>query len=204
MSAIQHVHPIDWNAERHLPNAWNLLPDVDDVRPKACPSCRRPAKQGDKIDLHGHGIRTRDVLVAPAITRARCHLVACWSRRYRCTRCGKICTVLPLGVIPRHLYSAFAIVVAFVLTAAEPLGHDLTDALAYKRQGLFDRRAVKPRVDWRWVSIDRWRRSIPVWWPFAVDVPDLLAHLHRRAGSDDLRARLEAAATSLVRWGTPM
>ncbi|MDQ8155253.1 MAG: hypothetical protein P3B98_11390 [Gemmatimonadota bacterium] len=198
------MHPIVWNAERHVPIAWDVLPDVDDARPKACPSCRRPAKRGHKVDLHGHGPRSREVVVAPAITRARCHVVACWSRRYRCTRCGKTCTVLPIGVIPRHLYSVFAIVVAFVLTATGPLGDDLTDALAYKRQGLYPRRAVKPGVDWRWVSIDRWRGSIAVWWPFAVDIPDLLAHLHRRAGTDDLQGRLEAAAASHVRQGTPM
>jgi hypothetical protein len=133
------------------------------------------------------------VVVAPAITRARCHVVACWSRRYRCTRCGKTCTVLPIGVIPRHLYSVFATVVAFALAAAGPLGDDLTDALAYKRQGLYPRRAVKPGVDWRWVSIDRWRRSIAVWWPFAVDIPDLLAHLRVAP----------APTTSRVDWRLP-
>lgn len=201
---MQHVEPILWNEGRHVPNAWNLLPDVDDVRPKACPSCRRPAKQGRKIDLHGHGVRWRQVVVGPALTRGRGAIDTCWSRRYRCARCGQTCTVLPVGVIPRHLYSAFAIVVAFILIAAEPVGHDLTDALAYKRQGLFDVRAVRQGVDWRWVSVGRWRRSITAWWPFAVDIPDLLAHLYRRAGSDDLRGRLEAAAVSHVRCGAPM
>ena len=198
------MQSIDWIPERHVPHAWNVLPGVDDARPKACPACRRPAKRGHTIELHGHGVRWREVVVGPALAETRCRLDTCWSRRYRCTRCRRTCTVLPLGVISRHLYSAFAIVVAFVLTAAEPLGAELTDARAYTRQGLFPVRAVRKGVDWRWTSIARWRRALPRWWPFAVDIPDLLAHLTRRAGSDDLRRRLEAAATPHVRWGTPM
>ena len=105
--------------------------------------------------------------------------------------------------MPRFLYSAFAIVVAFVLTAAEPLGNELTDALAYKRQGMNLVHARKLGVDWRWRSIGRWKRMISTWWP-AVDIPSLLAMLTRRSTSNDLSGRLEAAARSHLRWGQRM
>lgn len=202
VSAIQLMDSIEWHASLHAPTAWNLLPDVDDVRPKACPTCRRPSKRGIIVDLHGHGVRWRAVVVGPAIA-GRCSIEECWSRRYRCTLCSHTCTVLPVGVMPRYLYSTFAIVIAFVLTAAEPLGNELTDALAYKRQGMNLVRARKPGVDWRWRSIGRWKRRISTWWPMP-DVPSLLAMLARRSTSDDLSGRLEAAARSHVRWGQRM
>jgi len=105
--------------------------------------------------------------------------------------------------MPRYLYSTFAIVMAFVFTAAEPLGSELTEALAYKRQGMNIVRARKPGIDWRWRSMGRWKASISDWWP-ALDVPSLLAMLARRSTSDDLPGRLEAAARSHLRWGSLM
>ena len=198
------MEPIEWHAERHAPIAWNLLPDVDDVRPKACPGCGTPAKRAAKVVLHGHGVRWREVLVGPALDRRGRDIGRCWSRRYRCVACDHTCTVLPVGVLPRFLYSVFAVVVAFALIAAEPLGAELPDCRAYARQGMNPVRATRPGVDWQWRSIARWRHTIPDWWPAAVDIPDLLIHLARRAGSDDLRRRLEAAVRSHVRWGMPM
>jgi len=109
-----------------------------------------------------------------------------------------------VGVVPRYLYSAFAIVVAFVLTAAEPYGDELTDACAYRRQGMNLVRARTPGIDWCWRSIGRWRRMLPSWWPAATGIVGLLTLLARRAESNDLHRRLEAAARSHSRWGSLM
>lgn len=114
-------------------------------------------------------------------------------------------TVLPVGVMPRYLYSAFAIVIAFTLVAAQPVGRGLTDALAYKHQGMNRVRRWHRGVDWRWQSIDRWSTRIGTWWPDLPDTLDgLLIGLRRRAGSTDPPALLAAAAASHVRWGAVM
>lgn len=114
-------------------------------------------------------------------------------------------TVLPMGVMPRYLYSAFAIVIAFTLVAAPPVGRGLTDALAYKRQGMNRLRRWHRGVDWRWRSIDRWTAQIEAWWPGLPDTLDgLLIGLRERAGSTDPPALLAAAAGSHVRWGAAM
>lgn len=154
--------------------------------------------------MHGHGVRTRSVIVLPALD-GRAGLVECWCRRYRCTNCRVVLTVLPVGVMPRYLYSAFAIVWAFSLVAAEPAGHGLTHALAYKRQGMNRVRRWHRGVDWRWRSVDRWAAQIGTWWPgLPGTVEALLFGLIRRAGSTDPPALLAAAAGSHVRWGSAM
>lgn len=107
--------------------------------------------------------------------------------------------------MPRYLYSAFAMVIAFALVAAEPVGRGLTDALAYKRQGMNPIRSRRHGVDWRWYSIDRWKKQVAFWWPGLPDTIDgLLIGLRRRAGSTDPPAVLAAAAASHVRWGSVM
>lgn len=149
-------------------------------------------------------MRTREVVVSPAL-QDRARLVECWSRRYRCTACGAVPTVLPVGVLPRYLYSAFAIVIAFTLVATEPVGRGMSDARAYRRQGMNAVRRWRRGVDWRWRSIDRWRAQIQTWWPGLPDSLDgLLVGLRSRAGSTDPPALLAAAAGSHARWGAAM
>src|SRR5690606_18656122 len=139
--------------------------EVDDVRPARCDRCATPARSGGRITLQGHGIRQREVVVTPAIDGARPVLEECWVRRYRCTACRAVATVLPHGVLPRFLYSALAIVTAFLLTAASPIGEGLSDAEAYDRQGMNpSRRWTKPNI-YRWRSLDRWATRISDWWP---------------------------------------
>ena len=141
-------------------------------------------------------------MVIPPALVGRPDLVECWCRRYRCTECKAVTTVLPLGVLPRYLYSAFAIVVAFTLVAAEPVGRGLTDALAYERQGMNRVRSWRRGVDWRWRSIGRWSAQIAAWWPdLPSTVEGLLLALEVRSGSRDPPALLAAAAGSHVRWG---
>lgn len=140
---------------------------------------------------------------APALTE-------CWSRRYRCTRCGAVHTVLPVGVLPRFLYSVFAIAWAFALVAARPVGHGQSHAAAYDAQGMNATRGWTKPWPFRWRSLDRWRARLPVWWPAWSDIEALLVGLRRRsgegigAGTDAAAALLEAAARSHVRWGRAM
>jgi hypothetical protein len=150
-------------------------------------------------------VRLRNVVVAPSLFGERPTLQECWSRRYQCQDCGAVVTVLPVGVLPRYLYSTCAILVAFLLVAARPLGEDRSDAEAYDRQGM------NPRRDWnlvsiayRWRSIGRWAGQIGTWWPFATDVESLLVSLLRRAGCRDLEPMMGAAIRSHVRWGRAM
>ena len=149
-------------------------------------------------------MRIRGLVVSPALD-GRPVLAECWCRRYRCTACGAVSTVLPVGVMPRYLYSAFAIVVAFTLVTAQPIGRGLTDALAYNRQGMNTARRWHRGVDWRWRSLGRWAGRIQDWWPgLPTTVDALLAGLIRRAGSTDPPALLSAAAASHVRWEAAM
>lgn len=188
------------------PHRWHreMLPDVDDVRPRRCPQCGSPAKEGDRIVLHGHGHRGREVVVQPAVGDQDALVVECWSRRYRCTACGAVPTVLPPGVLPRFLYSALAIVTAFWLTEAAPVGQDLTDAEAYAVQGMYPcPRWTKP-WPYRWRSLDRWRARLPSWWPGNEDSSQLLVELLRRAGRVDLRSVLAVSVPSHACWGAAM
>jgi len=204
--ANQQMQLIDWVDVE--PSLWHpeALPDVDDVRPLRCPGCGAPAKQGGRIVLHGHGRRERQVVVLPALGDT-CRVVGeCWSRRYRCTLCGSVPTVLPRGVLPRFLYSALAIVVSFALVGQRPVGEGLSDAEAYDLQGMNpSRRWTKP-WPYRWRSLDRWQSRIASWWwgLGAEDLEGLLVGLSRRAGGSDLRQVLAVAVASHVRWGAAM
>lgn len=200
----QHVQVIEWTGDVPVSWATIALPNVEDARPHRCPRCRTPSHTGARINLHGHGVRVRSVVVPPALG-GRPGLTECWSRRYRCTACGAVPTVLPIGVMPRYLYSAFAIVVAFLLVAEEPVGEGRTDALAYRRQGMNRVRSWHRGVDYRWASLGRWAAHLETWWPGLPDtVEGLLTGLIRRAGSTDPPAVLNAAAASHVRWGAAM
>lgn len=151
--------------------------------------------------LHGHGVRHRSVVVPPATADQTAVVGECWSRRYRCTACGAITLVLPDGVMPRFLYSAAAIVLAWLLTAPRPDGHSLDDATAYDRQGLLKRLRWHRRDDFRWRSLDRWSRQIGAWWPHraARTAAALVTELVAEVGGDE-RAVLGRALGSHVRW----
>lgn len=130
----------------------------------------------------------------------------CWVRRYRCTLCRAVPTVLPRGVLPRFLYSALAIVVSFVLVGAQPVGDGLSHAAAYDIAGMNPSRRWSKPWPYRWRSIDRWRAHIPDWWPGVGDqgLDGLLIGLVRRAGGTELGRLLAVAVRSHVRWGAAM
>lgn len=137
-------------------NAWRAFPPaVDAVRPTHCPGCGAASRVlGESLTLHGHGRRTRQVrgpLDADGDPRERVVLV----RRYRCTRCRTVVTVVPCDVLPRRHYGAAAIALAFALFGV--LG--LSAALV--------RRAIST---WRIVGVAaRGWRSLAAWIDAAVD-----------------------------------
>ena len=110
-----------------------------------------------------------------------------------------------MGVLPRFLYSAIAIVAAFFATAQAPLGDGLSDKNAYKKHGML--KIVQwPKVcPYRWRSLDRWASRISDWWPDrpATTVQALLIGWTAEAGAE-LHARLARAIASHARWGAAM
>lgn len=153
--------------------------------------------------IHGHGVRTRWVVVPPALgaVPASRQLVECWQRRYRCTACSAISVVLPRGVLPRFLYGLAAIVMAFFLTADSPLGDGLSHAEAYARQGLFARLSTYAEEPYRWRSFDRWAAHARSWWSsWSGDITRILVLFVERARSSARADILEVAVAHHVRW----
>jgi hypothetical protein len=199
--------PIEWSDID--PHQWCLeaLPDVDLVRPPACPICLTAAKIGGRVILQGHGKRQREVVV-PAVVDEEddVELLDCWVRRYRCVLCGAVITVLPKGVLPRYLYSAAAMVMALLLVANKPVGEGKSDAAAYDRQGMNPRRRWTKSWPYRWRSLDRWFAMAGTWWPGRAvgNLEALLTGFVVDAQSDARREVLAAAVGTHVRWGCAM
>lgn len=188
------------------PDPWSVgeAPSVDDARPSRCSACSAPARKGSRVILHGHGLRTRWVVVPPAVEAEACpvELVECWQRRYRCTACRAVTVVLPRGVLPRFLYSVAAIVVGLFLVTAEPIGGGLSDAEAYARQGMFARLSTYAEMPYRWRSVDRWAARAKLWWSgWTGTIAALLVLFTERARSRALAAAVRIAILSHVRWG---
>lgn len=91
------------------------LPSVEAVRPARCPSCERASQPvGRGLGLHGHGVRSRDQWGLPSPS-APPELSEVQVRRYRCVHCYGVCTVVPRGLLSRHMYTAGAIALALTL-----------------------------------------------------------------------------------------
>lgn len=203
----QRVHRIEWG--RFAPSDWHpdQVPEVGDVRPSACPSCAHPAVVGVRICLHGHGTRTREVVVGPVFGLDRPGEPAqCWVRRYRCVECKAGCSVLPPGVMPRFLYSAAAIVMAFFMVEARPAGDGLSDREAYRRQGMYACTSWNEAAPYRWRSIGRWLRHARRWWPERADwsLQVLLNHFVSRSAGAEREGAVRAAVAAHVTWGHGM
>lgn len=94
-------------------------PTVEEARPGRCPGCDAAGRPvGGPVGLHGHGLRDRQVrgpiVVGDPATET---VIVC--RRYRCTACGAIVTVVPCGIEPRRHYGRAAICMALALWALE-------------------------------------------------------------------------------------
>jgi hypothetical protein len=193
---------------RSEPSRWHpsQVPAVDDVRPARCPVCGHVARLGGQVFLHGHGWRGRTVVVLPAGAEGCAEVGECWVRRFRCTVCRGVRSVLPRGVLPRFLYSVGAIVSAFFLTAERPVGDALSDFAAYERQGMYRRVPGSSGEGFRWRSVGRWERLSGQWWPGRATrhLEGLLVSFLERAGRADRSAVLGGAVASHVAWGGAM
>jgi hypothetical protein len=137
---------------------------IDLVRPCRCGSCGNI--DGTQLAFHGHGVRVR-AAVLPGVHWAKpARIVFVATRRFVCTACGATVTVLPRGLLPRCLYSLFAMVHALWLAAPRPVGLGLQDEAVHDQQGV-DRLSGEARRDGRrrWRSLARWTASARQWWP---------------------------------------
>lgn len=86
-------------------------PTVDEARPSACPRCDAPSRPfGGAIQLHGHGVRERQVRGPGAPDEPEvAGGIEVKGRRYRCVLCHAVVLVVPSEVLPGRHYSASAI-----------------------------------------------------------------------------------------------
>jgi hypothetical protein len=160
------------------------MPTVAEARPAACPGCKAASCPfGGLIQLHGHGLRQRQVRGPPGPGEdAAIVVITC--RRYRCVRCGAVLLVVPREVLPRRQYSAAAIGFALALWG-------LLQATA-----LAVRRRVNPAATLGfdamagWVTLRRWAR--------AVKQQRLFASVPAAGPSATLREVAALAATALA------
>ena len=91
------------------------LPSVEEARPTHCPWCHAASRPvGGRRVLHGHGTRARQVR-GPREPGGEPVVEELQVRRYQCQACGATCTVAPLELVTRRLYSLGAIVWALAL-----------------------------------------------------------------------------------------
>lgn len=173
------------------------FPSVEAVRPPLCPGCGAASRPvGGALNLQGHGIRSRQQL-GPKFGHGKPVLIEVMTRRYRCTACGCVCSVVPRGVLPCKHYSAGAIALALALWSMLRVPSPQVRRLVspFKSVGFTAAR--------RWVSLFRWSRGPP--WPVklgaggprdaALDVTRfLLAVSPLSAVAHTVQARVFAAA----------
>jgi hypothetical protein len=159
-------------------------PTVAEARPSACPGCKAAScPLGGRIQLHGHGLRQRQVRGPPG-PGEEAAVVVISGRRYRCVCCGALLLVVPQEVLPRRQYSAAAIgwaLALFGLVQATALAVRLRVSPA-KALG-FDAMAG-------WVTLRRWAK--------AVKQRRLFASVPAAGPSATLRDVAALAATALA------
>jgi hypothetical protein len=163
-------------------NSWAKNdPDVEAARPSHCPGCGLAAHRGDRLRLHGHGRRERDlwglveVGAGPGLRTI-----------LRCVECGKVCTVAPRGVGPRLRYALAAVGSAMLLW-----GVWLWTA-ARTRQATSPNLHVGFSEPRRWRSLGRWSRR-------AAEIFELLELVHGATARDIARR----VAKILIARGPP-
>jgi len=109
---------------------------------------------GGRIGLQGHGVRDRQLCGPPEADGIPTWIViAC--RRYACTSCDAILTVVPRGVAPRRHYGHAAIAMALTLWA-----------IAGESEAEVRRRVCARRISVdspaRWPTLGRWARAARV------------------------------------------
>ncbi len=125
-------------------------PSTNEVRPARCPNCgiaSRPT--GGKLALHGHGRRSRQ-LRGPTCPGGKSETREFRSRRFRCTRCGALLTVVPCETLTKRLYSGPTIALALAL-----FGLSLLPPRVIRTQ-LSPWAAVGATAAASWCSVGRW------------------------------------------------
>lgn len=114
--------------------------------------CSAPSRPvGGRLGLHSHGFRDRQLCGPPDADSAPTWIViAC--RRYLCTSCGAILTVVPRGVVPRRHYGHAAIAMALTLWA---ITHE-PEADIRRRVCA---RQISDESPARWPTLTRWARA---------------------------------------------
>jgi hypothetical protein len=145
-----------------------VLPSPHAVRPSFCPHCRAIAGEPGSFNLWSHDIRWRDVVLPGRGADDPVVLVQTWVRRFQCQRCEGTCSVSPPEVLPRHIYTLPAIILAWFRAVDPPLGDGRDDAAVCARMGV-DRPLTTQEAGRaghrRWRSLARWVASAAGWWP---------------------------------------
>ena len=176
-SVVAPIERVEWE---------RALPPVSAVRPASCTACGRASRPaGGKLRLHGHGTRTRDRW-GPPEPGAKAEATDLRVRRYRCVDCHAITTVVPRGLLPRHLYLAGAIGLALALwSCGMPASKVRAQTSPWTLRG--------GTRGWR--SLHRWTNRPP--WPIPALRLDRRAHAARIAGWLAAHAISSAAALDL-------
>ena len=127
------------------------FPSVDDLRPTACPLCRKPSRPpGSGLGIVGHGTYLRQILGRVDAGKTLVIRV----RRYMCRGCRRTISVLPETLLPRRWYAGGAILLALTLS----LLRGIPAAEVRRRLG-------EPGETRGWKTLDRWQRQLlaPLW-----------------------------------------
>jgi hypothetical protein len=130
------------------------VPSAEDARPGKCPSCGVVSRTaGQRLRLHGHGTRNRQVQGPLGATEAS-EIVEVTLRRYLCKECGAVIVAGPRGLVARRLYSAAAIAMALARWAL------LMEPAAEVRCRVSPWRVIGATAAAGWASLRRWSRAL--------------------------------------------
>lgn len=138
--------------------------------------------------MHGHGLRDR-LLLGALRPSAEVQWLTVRVRRYRCTGCKALLTVVPRGVLRRRLYSASAI--GWVLARVGLDGATTAQVRAEVRPSMVVGNAATDR----WVAVSRWIE--------ASREGGLFARLGRHAADSSPRQVAERTAMQLRALAPP-
>ena len=97
------------------------LPNIDLVRPAACPRCADPARAGGRLHPYGHGPRWRSVVI-PGSDLGRCRFVTCWVQRFRGLPLRQDLLGPRRWSAPRLTYSLASMVAVWLGITERPVG----------------------------------------------------------------------------------
>ena len=107
---------------------------------------------GERLALHGHGVRSRQQR-GPPDPAGDSEITDVLLRRYKCTRCGALCATGPSEVLPRYLYSGPAIAWALALFGL------LGARIARVRRLVSPFKRVGASAEGRWRTLSRWLQA---------------------------------------------